>query len=615
MCGHSPFTLSPTYVAKIPTERGDLVRVWEYDRVNHTVWSVDMLFEDDGTVWSHPRITNPTAEDLNGYWWTNVGQKITVDGKQRVVMPAKYDYVGVPWPGGNYFFAADGLGQDEGADCGLQNFTGLGFGADFSFVGNLPTGHDFFMRLCDNETQPPLWGGRSWIPEHCRLVPARSPAMHYIALAQEDGSTVLHAHRGAGTKFFFHQRTSGPNFIQRFMAAATPHNSSAPAPPDSAGIGLYLEAQTGVAPSQSHVFPLPKNSSTEWTEWFRAWKAAPQEIHAPEYATAVGAVESWLASPDGVAEARFAEMEAFFAKHSADAPQPQNILKHGLPWGGLEEARRGGAPLAAGTSFDPPADWLKMEGRTPLEAAALTPWLELLGQGQGQGGGGSGGGGGGSQSYGTFSDATLERLPGSFEVSPGWYSTLQQSATRQPGGASWLHLLFLGTIELERAHSAQAAATLKKSHDLRPNPHAARALALLTPCDPDPCGLASPAAAASCINSCGAWGYYMQAWDAIDGWDRADPLRAPTADALVREICEFGRSAGMRRQLEAFVHEKVPSSLHGSDAVQYTIAYAAMHPTDNQSAPDWKTAMGEQFCISLSLSVCVCVCVLGCCAE
>ena len=44
---------------------------------------------------------------------------------------------------------------------------------------------------------------------------------------------------------------------------------------DEEGVGLYLEAQTGVAPSQSHVFPLPKNQSVEWTEWFRAFQVGP----------------------------------------------------------------------------------------------------------------------------------------------------------------------------------------------------------------------------------------------------------------------------------------------------------------------------------------------------
>ena len=317
MCGHSPFTLSPTYAATIPTEKGDMLRVWEYDRVNHTVWAVDTLFELDGTVWVHPRITNPSKDtDLNGYWWTNVGQKISVSGRERVIMPAKYDYVGVPWPHGNYFLPPTGLGQDNGPDCGAQNFTGLGFGADYSFIGNLPVGHDFFMRLCDNATEPPLWGGAAFVPAHCKVVPHRDPAMPYIAHAQADGTTVLHAHRGAGTKFFFHERTSGSNFIQRFMAAATPATAAAEAPEDTEGVGLYLEAQTGVAPSQSHVFPLPKNASVEWTEWFRLWHGSPTEVHATAYAEALGSVESWLRSEDGMAAAHFAEV---------------SLLPHSLP--------------------------------------------------------------------------------------------------------------------------------------------------------------------------------------------------------------------------------------------------------------------------------------------
>jgi len=85
---------------------------------------------------------------------------------------------------------------------------------------------------------------------------------------------------------------------------------------------------------------------------------------------------------------------------------------------------------------------------------------------------------------GTFSNATLERLPGSFQVDPLWYGKLQASAETQAaggGGATWLHYLLMGTIELERAHSAQAASSLAQSHKLKPNPHAARALALLAP--------------------------------------------------------------------------------------------------------------------------------------
>jgi hypothetical protein len=107
-------------------------------------------------------------------------------------------------PTGNYFLPEGAVGQNNGVDGGGQNFTGLSFGAvcmqipvpfscvettlrftetslgqqqaltrcfawagsDYSRIGNLPTGHDFFMRLCDNETAPPIWGAK--IPEHCK---------------------------------------------------------------------------------------------------------------------------------------------------------------------------------------------------------------------------------------------------------------------------------------------------------------------------------------------------------------------------------------------------------------------------------------------------------------
>ena len=62
-----------------------------------------------------------------------------------------------------------GMVVKSGVDGGSQNFSGLEFGSDYSKIGNLPTGHDFFMRLCDNQTVPPIWGAP--IPAHCKMVP------------------------------------------------------------------------------------------------------------------------------------------------------------------------------------------------------------------------------------------------------------------------------------------------------------------------------------------------------------------------------------------------------------------------------------------------------------
>ena len=177
---------------------------------------------------------------------------------------------------------------------------------------------------------------------------------------------------------------------------------------------------------------------------------------------------------------------------------------------------------------------------------------------------------------GTFSNASLERLPGSFQVDPLWYGKLQASAEKQAcaggGGATWLHHLLMGTIELERAHSAQAGRSLAQSHKLKPNPHAARALALLAP---------TPAA---------AWVLYKQGWASLQpsggfGDSAKDPLRDAVMDALIREMCEFCRSTGMVAELKSFLATVTEAKLRDSDAVKYSVAALAMNVSD------WKTAM------------------------
>ena len=62
--GHSVFSEAPVWTAVLPTERGPVVRVWEYDRLNSSVWQVDMLFEDD-VMYAHAKITNPTATNTS----------------------------------------------------------------------------------------------------------------------------------------------------------------------------------------------------------------------------------------------------------------------------------------------------------------------------------------------------------------------------------------------------------------------------------------------------------------------------------------------------------------------------------------------------------------------
>jgi hypothetical protein len=79
-----------------------MLRVYEFDRYNGTVWQVDMMLVNDSFI-VHPRITNPTDKDLRGYWWTCVA--IDAKPSTRVFTPATHvaetsrgSMRNAPWP-------------------------------------------------------------------------------------------------------------------------------------------------------------------------------------------------------------------------------------------------------------------------------------------------------------------------------------------------------------------------------------------------------------------------------------------------------------------------------------------------------------------------------------
>src|SRR5690606_9480917 len=72
---------------RIDTERGPVLRVYEFDRYNGTVWQVDMMLTN-GTFLAHPRIMNPTDVDLRGYWWTCVA--VHAEPSTRIFTPASH---------------------------------------------------------------------------------------------------------------------------------------------------------------------------------------------------------------------------------------------------------------------------------------------------------------------------------------------------------------------------------------------------------------------------------------------------------------------------------------------------------------------------------------------
>jgi hypothetical protein len=386
--GHSAFSESPSWVGVVRTPRGPVVRAWEYDRRNASVWSVD-IFLEGGALFVHPRVTNTRAAPIQGYWWTCVADRAFPT--TRIITPAEHTVdtssgtQWAPWP----FFA---MGDPNATFSGYKGRRLT----DNSFMGAVTSG-DFFMGPTD-------------------------PDQHYIAYADATGFVGYHGHdeKINGTKFFTWGQNGAGRFMQDFLGGI-----SGPGPiPDGARVGDYTELQVGPAFTQMQTFDVATQFS--WSEYFSGFVGDPAVLLGDSYRGAVDAVNSWRSGPtSGVNDTRLADVTAFLDALE-DAPVDE-VLSVGSPWGAVELARRV-APGGAAGAAPWPRGYVFNASRDLVEAA---PWLELV-----EGG-----------AVGTFSPATLAAEPVSWQVSPEWLAVLRESAAAH--GATWLHDLFIAVALAE----------------------------------------------------------------------------------------------------------------------------------------------------------------------
>ena len=90
--GHASDSVTPVYAAQLPTERGDILRVYAMERTTSAVWQVDMLLGNSSVCWVHIKLTNAQPEETLGYWWTNVAVHSDSDGSKhtRILTPASH---------------------------------------------------------------------------------------------------------------------------------------------------------------------------------------------------------------------------------------------------------------------------------------------------------------------------------------------------------------------------------------------------------------------------------------------------------------------------------------------------------------------------------------------
>jgi hypothetical protein len=486
-------------MGRLDTERGPVLRVFEFDRYNGTVWQVDMMLSN-GSFVAHPRILNPTDVDLRGYWWTCVA--VDAEPSTRIFTPATHvaetsrDPMRTsPWP-----VFAEAI--ENASFHGYQD----AWPTDNSYLGNHQIG-DMFLRLPADEIYQP-----------------------YIGHNQEGdkGYTLIHGHPLNGTKFYTWGQSGPGRFMQDFLAGGGKRQ------------GDYTELQVGPAPTQMQNFAVPKQSQQQWTEWFKGFYGDEAVLRGEDYDAALQQIDSWMRSDAGMPKSSVGDLDAFFVK-LADRPVDE-MLVQGQPWGALEEALLG-RQITPGLTFS-----LPKKGDATYEEAQ--PWMELLQDG-------------------TFSKETLSRLPISYQTTDRWLQKLEESAEKH--GMTWLHALHIAIGHIERGAVSYPLELLAQSMALKPNPIAARCIAVLQ---------TTPQA---------AWPFWQLAWQVAQTDFAKDGARQRITLNLVTEISFFLQQELWYEEMASFAQTVLDGNYLGdmnSDAFMTMRIKTLLHNNQNKDALD-----------------------------
>ena len=131
--GHTPFTCSPIYTAKVTGKNGEeVLRFYEFERVRGIYYQMDFWL-DRNVLMSCVRITNPNDEVVPMYWWSDMATPEYKGG--RVVVPADSAYNN-----------SDGMGIKK-SEIPIDE------GIDVSYPENIPNTIDYFYDIDKNENK------------------------------------------------------------------------------------------------------------------------------------------------------------------------------------------------------------------------------------------------------------------------------------------------------------------------------------------------------------------------------------------------------------------------------------------------------------------------------
>jgi len=275
--GHSPFTCSPLFAARVETPEGmPILRLYEWERLRQVPFQIDAYLPDGSPVlFVSVRITNPHQETVPMYWWSNIAVPETP--RTRVITPSSTAYS----------FGYGGAGLAKVPVPVLD-------GVDISYPTNIRRAADFFFHIPD--------GARPWI----------------TALDEEGrGLVQVSTARLKGRKLFLWGTGEGGRRWQTFLSE-----------PGHA----YIEIQAGLARTQLEHLPMPAQSEWTWVEAYGLMEADPAVVHGSDWQRASGSIAQRTEAliPDAVLQQELARCSRRF-----DQP-PVDMIQRGSGWGALQ---------------------------------------------------------------------------------------------------------------------------------------------------------------------------------------------------------------------------------------------------------------------------------------
>ena len=294
--GHTAGTSRPVFAGRVGSDRGEALRIWEWERTRDLVFSVDLLLPADRPLLlAFVRVRNPDPEPKPLYWWTNLAAP--EEPGVRVLAPATrawrtgYDgsiaAVDVPFP-------------DDPA-------------TDVSYPLSSQRAADYFFSMPADQ--------RPW-----------------VAAVAADGRGLVQTSTAAlrGRKLFCWGSAAGGRHWQEWLCG-----------PGS----RYLEIQAGLATTQLEHLRLAGKAEIDWVEAYLPIEADPEVVHGA-WPRAVAEVAERAAQV--IPDAELDEWHRWWRTETADLPPHQWAAGSGA--GAAELVVRGLDPDSLlGTPFGRPA--------------------------------------------------------------------------------------------------------------------------------------------------------------------------------------------------------------------------------------------------------------------